>query len=81
MKTLVSQKKPPILTTKIFRLNSVFHELKQEIQSLKQKVWFRTKFSSNENKNNIENIELHFSLLQQGNNFLITDKSKSENNW
>ena len=61
-------------------MNEIY-ELKQEIQSLKQKVNDGESFANNKNKNNIvENLELRFSLLQQENNFLkteITQKQKT----
>ena len=54
-------------------MNEIY-ELKQEIESLKQKVCCGENFSSNKNKNNKnENLELQFSLLQQENNFLKTE--------
>ena len=50
------------------------HELKQDIESLKQKFCCGENFSSKKNKNNkFENLELQFSLLQQENKFLKTE--------
>ena len=69
-----------VVSIKAFIMNEVY-ELKQEIESLKQKVCCGENFSSNKNKNNIfENLGLQFSLLQQENNFLKTNKSKAKNN-
>ena len=69
-----------VVAIKAFIMNEVY-ELKQEIESLKQKVCCGENFSSNKNKNNIfENLGLQFSLLQQENNFLKTNKSKAKNN-
>ena len=61
------------MAIKAFFMNEIY-ELKQEIQSLKQKVNDGESFVNNKNKNNIvENLELQFSLLQQENNFLKTE--------
>ena len=69
-----------VVSIKAFIMNEVY-ELKQEIESLKQKVCCGENFSSNKDKNNIfENLGLQFSLLQQENNFLKTNKSKAKNN-
>ena len=58
------------MAIKAIFMNEIY-ELKQEIQSLKQKVNDGESFVNNKNKNNIvENLELQFSLLQQENNFL-----------
>ena len=58
---------------KVFFMNEIY-ELKQEIESVKQKVCCGENFAGNKNKNNIfENLELQFSLLQQENNFLKTE--------
>ena len=49
---------------KAFFMNQIY-ELKQEIESLKQKVCCGENLSNNKNKNNIfENLELQFSLSQ-----------------
>ena len=54
---------------KAFFTNEIY-ELKQEIESLKQKVCCGENVSSNKNKNNKnENLELQFSILRQENNF------------
>ena len=59
-------------------MNEIY-ELKQEIESLKQKVCCGENFSGNKNKNNIfENLELQFSLLQQENNFLKTEINQKQ---
>ena len=59
-----------VVAMKTFFMNEIY-ELKLDIESLKQKVYWVKNFSSNENKNNIfENEELQFSLLQQENNFV-----------
>ena len=61
-----------VVTIKAFFMNEL-NELKQEIESLKQKACCGENFSSNKNKDNIfENPELQVSLLQQENNFLKT---------
>ena len=55
------------------------YELKQETESLKQKVCCGENFSGNKNKNNIfENLELQFSLLQQENKFLKTEINQKQ---
>ena len=62
-----------VVAIKAFFMNKIC-ELKQEIESLKQKVCCEEIFSGSKNKNNIfENLELQFSLLQQENNFLKTE--------
>ena len=59
-------------------MNEIY-ELKQEIESLKQKVCCGENFSRNKIKNNIfENLELQFSLLQQENNFLKTEINQKQ---
>ena len=59
-------------------MNKIY-ELKQEIESLKQKVCCGKNFSSNENKHNkFENLELQFSLLLQENNFLKTEINQKQ---
>ena len=59
-------------------MNEIY-ELKQEIESLKQKVCCGENFSSNKNRDNIfENLELQFSLLQQENNFLKTEINQKQ---
>ena len=61
-----------VVTIKAFFMNEL-NELKQEIESIKQKVCCGENFSSNKNKDNIfENPELQVSPLQQENNFLKT---------
>ena len=69
-----------VATIKAFFMNEIY-ELKQQIESLKQKVCCGENFSSSKNKNNIfENLELQFSLLQHENNFLkreINQKQKT----
>ena len=67
-----------VVALKAFFMNKIY-ELKQEIESLKQKVCCGKNFSSNENKNNkFENIELQFSLLLQENNFLKTEINQKQ---
>ena len=67
-----------VVALKAFFMNKIY-ELKQEIESLKQKVCCGKKFSSNENKNNkFENLELQFSLLLQENNFLKTEINQKQ---
>ena len=67
-----------VVAIKAFFMNKVC-ELKQKIESLKQKVCCGENFSNNENKNNIfENLELQFSLLQQENNFLKTEVNQKQ---
>ena len=56
-----------VVEIKAFFMNEIY-ELKQEIESLKQKVCCAENFSSNKNKYNT-NEHLEFSLLQQENNF------------
>ena len=69
-----------VVEIKVFFMNEIY-ELKQEIESLKQKVCCAENFSSNKNKYNAnEHLELRFSLLQQENNFLkieINQKQKA----
>ena len=68
-----------VAVRKAFFMNEIY-QLKQEIESLKQKVCFGEHFSSNKNKNNIfENLELQFSLSQQENNFLKTEINQKIN--
>ena len=58
---------------------SEIYELKQEIESLKQKVCRGENFSINKNKNNVfENLKLQFSLLQQEDNFLKTEINQKQ---
>ena len=67
-----------LVAIKAFFMNELY-ELKQEIESLKQKVCCGENFSSNKNKNNIfENLELQFSLLQLENNFLKTEINQKQ---
>ena len=69
-----------VVAIKAFFMNEIY-ELKQEIQSLKQKVNDGESFVNNKNKNNIiENLELQFSLLQQENNFLKTEITQKQKN-
>ena len=69
-----------VMATKAFFMNEIY-ELKQDIQSLKQKVNDGESFDNNKNKNNIvENLELQFSLLQQENNFLKTEITQKHKN-
>ena len=57
---------------KTFFMNEIY-QLKQQIESLKQKICCGENVSSNKNENNkFENLEVKFSLLQQENNFLKT---------
>ena len=57
---------------KPFFMNEIY-QLKQQIESLKQKICCGENVSSNKNENNkFENLEVKFSLLQQQNNFLKT---------
>ena len=91
MKKLVCQGKPQalggfniadftarVMTMKAFFMNKIY-ELKHERESLKQKVCCGENFSCDKNKNNIfENLELQFSLLQQENNFLKTEKNQKQ---
>ena len=70
-------------TARVVAINAFFmneiYELKQEIESLKQKVCCGENFSGNKIKNNIfENLELQFSLLQQENNFLKTEINQKQ---
>ena len=54
-----------VVAIKAFFMNEMY-ELKQEIESLKQKVCCGENFSSNKNENNVfENLEFQFSLFQQ----------------
>ena len=67
-----------VVEIKEFFMNEIY-ELKQEIESLKQKICCGENFSSNKNKNNVvENLELQFSLLQQENNFLKTEINQKQ---
>ena len=67
-----------VVVTKAFFMNEIY-ELKQEIESLKQKVSCRENFSSNKNKNNVfENLELQFSLSQQESNLLKTEINQKQ---
>ena len=67
-----------LVAIKAFFMNELY-ELKQEIESLKQKVCCGENFSSNKNKYNIfENLELQFSLLQLENNFLKTEINQKQ---
>ena len=68
-----------VIAIKAFFMDKIC-ELKQEIESLKQKVCCcGENFSNNENKNNIfENLELQFSLLQQENKFLKTEINQKQ---
>ena len=67
-----------VVEIKAFFMNEIY-ELKQEIESLKQKVCCAEKFSSNKNKYNTnEHLELQFSLLQQENNFLKTEINQKQ---
>ena len=63
---------------KAFFTNEIY-ELKQEIESLKQKVCCDENVSSNKNKNNKnENLELQFSILRQENNFWKTEINQKQ---
>ena len=67
-----------VVAIKAFFMNEIY-ELKQEIESLKQKVCCVGNFSGSKNKNNIfENLELELSLLQQENNFLKTEINQKQ---
>ena len=67
-----------VVAIKAFFMNEIY-ELKQEIESLKQKVCCGEKFSSNKIKNDVfENLDLQFSLLQQENNFLKTEINEKQ---
>ena len=67
-----------VAAIKAFFTNKIY-ELRQEIQSLKQKVYCGKNFSSNRNKNDIiVNLELQFSPLQQENNFLKTELNQKQ---
>ena len=62
-----------VVAIKAFFLNEIY-ELKQEIESLKQKVCYGEKFSNNKYKDNkFKNLKLQFFLLQQENNILKTE--------
>ena len=70
-------------TARVVAVNSFFIneicELKQEIESLTQKVCCWENVSSNKNKSNIfENLELQVSLLQQENNFFKTEINQKQ---
>ena len=65
-----------VVEIKAFFMNKIY-ELKQEIESLKQKVCCAENFSSNKNKYNT-NEHLEFSLLQQENNFLKTEINQNK---
>ena len=66
-----------VVTIKAFFKNKMY-ELKQEIESIKQRVCCGENFSSNKNKNNTLNLELQFSLLQQENNFSKTEINQKQ---
>ena len=67
-----------VVEIKAFFMNKIY-ELKQEMESLKQKVCCGENFSGSKNKNNIfKNLELQFSLLQQENNFLKTEINQKQ---
>ena len=56
-----------VVTIKVFFMNEIY-KLKQEIESLKQKIYGENIFNNNKN-NKFENLELQFPLLQKENNF------------
>ena len=66
-----------VVTIKASFKNKIY-ELKQEIESIKQRVCCGENFSSNKNKNNTLNLELQFSLLQQENNFSKTEINQKQ---
>ena len=67
-----------VVALKAFFISEIY-ELKQEIESLKQKVCCGENFCINKNKNNVfENLKLQFSLLQQEDNFLKTEINQKQ---
>ena len=57
-----------VVTIKVFFMNEIY-KLKQEIESLKQKIYCGENIFNNNKNNEFENLELQFPLLQKENNF------------
>ena len=57
-----------VVTIKVFFMNEIY-KLKQEIESLKQKIYCGENIFNNNKNNKFENLELQFPLLQKENNF------------
>ena len=57
-----------VVTIKVFFMNEIY-KLKQEIESLKQKIYCGENIFNNNKNNKFENLELQFLLLQKENNF------------
>ena len=57
-----------VVTIKVFFMNEIY-KLKQEIESLKQKIYCGENIFNNNKNNKFENLELQFRLLQKENNF------------
>ena len=57
-----------VVVIKVFLMNEIY-KLKQEIESLKQKIYCGENIFNNNKNNKFENLELQFPLLQKENNF------------
>ena len=57
-----------VVAIKVFFMNEIY-KLKQEIESLKQKIYCGENIFNNNKNNKFENLELQFPLLQKENNF------------
>ena len=57
-----------VVAIKVFFMNEIY-KLKQEIESLKQKIYCGENIFNNNKNNEFENLELQFPLLQKENNF------------
>ena len=66
-----------VVATKVFFMNEIY-KLKQEIESLKQKIYCGENIFNNNKNNKFENLELQFPLLQKENNFLKTEINEKQ---
>ena len=57
-----------VVAIKVFFMNEIY-KLKQEIESLKRKIYCGENIFNNNKNNKFENLELQFPLLQKENNF------------
>ena len=66
-----------VVAIKVFFMNEIY-KLKQEIESLKQKIYCGENIFNNNKNNKFENLELQFPLLQKENNFLKTEINEKQ---